>query len=320
MSRKSVWPPSRNNTGVKPKHPRWGRANWGALTGSLFLHLLIALIAILGLPRWSKPLPATPPAINASLVESPTAALRAKERAEQQERAEQERQRRLEAERKARIERERIAAEKRAREKANAEAQAEAERKAREKAEQVAREKAAEKTRIQAEQAAKAEADRKAKVAADRKAREEAEKRARAEAERKAKAEAARKAKEEADRKARAKAERKAREQKAREAAFAQELQAEQDAMDRASWSSRLGAHIQRFWVRPAGANTDFSCIVSIRQSRYGDVLARSIVRTCGNDFLDNSVLEAVDEASPLPLPRNPRVFDEVVDIEFVPF
>ncbi len=288
------------------KHSRWRRADWQALAASIVVHAGLGLIALFGLPQWTKPLPASPPVLTGTLVESPTAARKAREQAEEQAREEQRRQEREERERLARIE-------------AEKQARLEAEKQARAEAARVEREKAEAQARKEAEQKAKAAADAKAREEAERKA--EAERQAKAEAARKAKEEAARKA--EAERKAKAEAERKARaaaEKKAREAALADALRAEQDDMDRTSWSSRLGAHIQKFWVRPAGANEEFSCIVRIRQSRYGDVLARSIVRTCGNDFLDNSVLEAVDEASPLPLPRNPRVFDEVVDIEFVPF
>ncbi len=309
---------------MKPKHARWNRSNWSALAASVFLHAFLAFIAIFGLPRWSTPLPAAPPVITGSLVESPTAARKARDVAERQAREEAERLAEAERLRVARIE-----AEKQARQEAERKAKAEAEKKAREEEQRIAREKAQEQARIEAESKARAESERVAKEAAAARAREEAERKAeaerqaKAEAEQKAKAEAARKAKEEAERKARAEAQRKARaaaEKKAREEELANALTAEQDAMDRTTWGARLGAHIQKFWVRPAGANEDFSCIVRIRQSRYGDVLARSIVRTCGNDFLDNSVLDAVDEASPLPLPRNPRVFDEVVEIKFVPF
>jgi len=284
------------------------------------LHAVLAAIAIFGLPRWTTPLPPSAPVITGSLVESPTAARKARELAEQQAREEAQRQAEAERQRLARIEAEkqaRIAAERKERERVEAE-------RVRQEQARIAREKAEEQARIEAENKARAEAQRKvreaeaaARAEAERKQQEEAARKAKAEAERKAKAKA------EAERKAKAEAERKARiaaEKKAREDALADALTAEQDAMDRDNWSGRLGAHIQKFWVRPAGAPVEFSCIVRIRQSRYGDVLARSIVRTCGNDFLDNSVLEAVDEASPLPLPRNPRVFDELVNIEFVPF
>ncbi len=288
---------------MKSKQTGWKRSDWSALAASVVLHAVLAAVAIFGLPRWTTPLPPSAPTITGSLVESPTAARQARERAEQQAREEAERQAEAERQRLARIE-------------AEKQARLEAERKERERVE-------AERVRKEQQRIAREKAEEQARIEAEAKAREAAAAKAREEAERKAREEAARKAKAEAERKARAEAERKARiaaENKAREDALASALAAEQDAMDRSNWSARLGAHIQKFWVRPAGAREDFSCIVRIRQSRYGDVLARSIVRTCGNDFLDNSVLEAVDEASPLPLPRNPRVFDELVDIEFVPF
>ncbi|MGB1558508.1 MAG: cell envelope integrity protein TolA, partial [Oceanococcaceae bacterium] len=185
--------------------------------------------------------------------------------------------------------------------------------KAKEEAERVAREKAA------AEKQAREEAA--AKAAAEQKAREEAA----------AKAAAEQKAKEEAERKRKAEEQRKAEErrlaaQKAREdmlanamAAEEEALQRQRDAADKETYTGRLAEAIRKNWVRPAGAPPNFSCKVRIQQSPYGDVLNRSIVQSCGNDFLDNSVLDAVDRASPLPLPRNPRVFEAEAIITFVP-
>lgn len=310
---------------MRPQPSRATRDQWRALFGTIAVHAVIGLIVIFGVPQWQTPLP--PPAgpvITGSLVESPTAqreAARAREEAAARERA------RLEAERKAQEE-----AERRAR--------AEAERKAREEAarEEAERIAAAERARVEkerqaraeAERKARAEAERQARVEAERKAQAEAERKAREEAERQARIEAERKAREEAERKARAEAERVAREEaarrkaeaerKARESDLADALAAEQDAMDQQVWARQISNHVQREWVRPRGADADFSCVVRIRQTRYGDVLESRILRSCGNDFLDNSVLEAVQNASPLPLPRNPRIFADVIDLRFEPF
>ena len=306
---------------MEPVHRHRRKTDWQAIAASVALHLLLFALVIYGVPKWSKPLPPRGPVITGSLVESPSAARQAEQARQQREEAE--RQARLAAERKAREEAEQRQRDEEARQRRKAEEQKQREetaRKAKAAAEQKAREETARKEKEAAEQKAKEEAARKAE--AERKAKEEAERKAKEEAERKRQAEEERKRKA-AEAKAKAERERKAKEAaelKARQQALANELAAEQDAMDRNTWSSRLAAHIQKHWVRPAGSSDGFSCVVRIQQSRYGDVLARSIQRSCGNDFLDNSVLEAVDAASPLPLPRNPRVFDATVDIVFVPF
>ncbi|MEN8720522.1 MAG: cell envelope integrity protein TolA [Oceanococcaceae bacterium] len=302
---------------MRPQPSRATRDQWRALFGTIAVHAVIGLIVIFGVPQWQTPLP--PPAgpvITGSLVESPTAqreAARAREEAAARERA------RLEAERKAQEE-----AERRARAEAERTAREEA---AREEAERIA---AAERARVEKERQARAEAERKARAEAERQARAEAERKAQAEAERKAREEAERQARIEAERKAREEAERVAREEaarrkaeaerKARESDLADALAAEQDAMDEQVWVRQISNHVQREWVRPRGADADFSCVVRIRQTRYGDVLESRILRSCGNDFLDNSVLEAVQNASPLPLPRNPRIFADVIDLRFEPF
>lgn len=296
---------------------RKNKVHWLAILGSAGLHVVLGLLAFFGLPQFNQKAPAPVPVITGSLIESPTAARQAREAEAQRHKEERERVRRAEeAHRKAAEEEARRQEEQRQREIAEARAKEEAAQKAREEAARQEAERKAEEAR-KAELARKAEeakrvAERKAKEEAERKAREAAEKKAREEAARK-KAEAERKAKEEAKRK---KAEAEKRE---REAALAEALSAEQDQMDRTTWGDRLADHLQKFWIRPAGADSQFSCVVRIRQSRYGDVLARSILRSCGNDFLDNSVLEAVDNASPLPLPRNPRVFEPEIDLTFRP-
>lgn len=291
---------------MSPLHRRPSRLDWRAIVFSVLLHAAIVVLVLFGIPEWGKALPPRGPVITGSLVESPTAIRQAEEKRvrEKQQKEEALRMAKAEAERKAREE-----AERKAKEEADRIARAEAERQAKAEAEKKAREAAKKKAKEEAERKARAEAERKAKEEAERKARAEAERKAKAEAERRAKAKA------EAERKAREKAA-----QKEREQALADQLAAEQDDMDRAAWTNRVSSAIQRNWVRPAGSAADFNCVVRIQQSRYGDVLARSIVRSCGNDFLDNSVLEAVDAASPLPMPRNSRVFEATLDIVFQPY
>ena len=196
---------------------------------------------------------------------------------------------------------------------------------ARREAERLAQEEAERQKREEAERKAKAEAERKAREEAERKAKEEAERKAREEAERKKREAEEKRKREEAERKKREEERRRA-EQEAREQALADAMQAEeeriqqqQDARDQNAWGEKLGEHLRRNWVRPAGASDSFRCTVRIRISAYGDVLERAIVRSCGNDFLDNSVLEAVDAASPMPLPNNPRAFSNEVVINFEP-
>nr|MBV6628833.1 cell envelope integrity protein TolA [Oceanococcus sp. HetDA_MAG_MS8] len=294
------------------------RADLGPLLLSIGLHLALAALLVFGLPQLTRPLPPPGPKIVGTVVESPTArALEEKRRKEAERRA------REEAERKAKAE-----AERKAREEAERKAKAEAERKAQEEAERKAKAEAERKAREEAERKAQAEAERKAREEAERKAKAEAERKAREEAERKAKAEAERKAREEAERKAKAEAERKAREkaQQAREDALEaamreeeQRIQQAQDAQDANRWAEQIADEILREWVRPSGAPADFSCEVRVELSLYGDVLQREIIRSCGNEFLDNSVLQAVDQASPLPLPRNSRVFQTTINITFEP-
>lgn len=97
-------------------------------------------------------------------------------------------------------------------------------------------------------------------------------------------------------------------------------VQAEPARLARAQqdWAAEIGRQVRRHWRKPAEvAPENFSCQVHVELESDGAVRLASIARSCGSDALDRSLLMAVREASPLPLPGYAPAFDPVLNITF---
>ena len=158
--------------------------------------------------------------------------------------------------------------------------------------------------------AAKAAAEKAAteKAAADKKKAEEAA------AKKRAADEAA--AKKAADEKARL----------AREAELRRSLEAEergralQNSDEAARWHAQIVAKIQRAWIRPASAQPGISCTVLVTQVAGGEVTSAKVDSCNGGDAaLRESVERAVLNASPLPSPPDPALFERNLELTFAP-
>ncbi|MGR8921271.1 MAG: cell envelope integrity protein TolA [Gammaproteobacteria bacterium] len=272
------------------------------LTESLLLHAL--LIGGLGLSVDFAPEEIRRPATRREIVQATVVD-------QQAVAAEMER---LEAaeERERRAERERIAA---------AEREAKALEDKRRAEEQRLKELAAERARLKKEKeaAAKRRAEAEEKAAAARREAAEAERR-------KAEAEAARKA-EQAKREAAAaaarEAERKRREQELQDALAAEEAAlaaAEQAAADSREIDRYVAAIAQRvrqsFTILPG--HDGLSCTLRIKLIPGGEVAGVAIVKSSGNDTFDRQAETAVRKAAPLPVPTEPRLFQQMRSITFV--
>jgi len=195
----------------------------------------------------------------------------------------------------------------------------EEERKAQEKIEQEKleqqkrdQEQKAEQERIENEKqaAVKAAAEKAAaeKVAADKKKAEEAAAKKRA-----ADAAAAKKA---ADEKAR----------QAQEAELRRSLEAEerasalQNSAAANNWHAAIVAKIQRAWNPPASAQPGVECIVLVSQVP-GGVVTNASVQSCNvnDEAIRQSVVNAVLNASPLPEPPDPALFERNLKLIFAP-
>jgi hypothetical protein len=81
----------------------------------------------------------------------------------------------------------------------------------------------------------------------------------------------------------------------------------------------QMQARIERAWLRPRssiGANV-FSCRVQVLQDRRGNV-KQTVLQECnGTPAWQLSLVQAIQSASPLPAPPDPRVFADAVVLTF---
>jgi colicin import membrane protein len=267
------------------------RQHKGAVVWSLALHLAVAAAVVIGLPwrieRPRVPIAAAAPIqgviIDQAAIEREKAA---REDAARQVRAQQqreERQRREAAER----EQQRVAADRRVREQAEQE----------------------ERDRVAAERAEQQRRDREAQAERERVAREREEQ---AQREREA---AERRAREQAEQRRRQQAEAELQQQLALEA----ERNAARDAGLLDQYTRMLENKIKQHWNRPLSARPGLDCVVRVVQLPTGDVVSATVASCNGDDAVRRSIERAVMDASPLPRPPNPTLFERNLNVRFQP-
>ena len=170
-----------------------------------------------------------------------------------------------------------------------------------------------EQDRLQQEQAAK-QAEVQARLAAERKSKAEAEakRKAEREAEAKAAADKRREAQEQRDRDAR-EADLRARlaEEETRTSAGFQSL--------KASYVRAIQAHVEQRWYEPPGGVQGLCCTIFVTQIPGGEVVGMRFGTCNGNAAVRQSIETAVRNASPLPAPPEPQLFEREVRLVFTP-
>lgn len=232
-----------------------------------------------------------------------------------------EEKRKRDAEQAARKAREqRVAEEKRLAELQQQRAAEEQQRKAIERQRQIAEKKRQEAERQRKETEAKRIADQKAEQQRLEKLRKERE----AEEQRLAALEAKRKMEEDKRRKEEAERQRRAEEERIRQEQIAAEnarLEQERQLLASqtvAKYTNLIRQKVSGSWLRPAGSRNDLKCTVRVRLIPSGDVVGVEIETTSGDPVFDRSVETAVRRASPLPIPSDALVFDQMREITFV--
>jgi colicin import membrane protein len=205
--------------------------------------------------------------------------------------------------------------------KREAQRQADADRKRRE---EEARRVAEQQKKGEAQQRAKAEAEaKKAKDAEALRQKQLAEKKA---AEKKKADETARRQQDQAAREAAARREAERVEQAMQEEAARREARRAAQALAEdarlgqiGQWAEALAAHVQKYYSRPPGTPDTYSCKVRMQLLPDGRVTGVSVVKSCGSPFIDQAVIAAVNDSSPVPLPADRSVFDPDLTINFNP-
>jgi colicin import membrane protein len=301
--------------------PSWLQTHWPYLLGALLLHVAVAGLFGLTMIQMQRNAPPPTLAIQAIIVDQNQLAKPQRTLQQDRERARKEAEAKAAAE--AQRKQEEETATKREQDaKTEQERLETAKRQERVRQEQVVRERA-EQERVAKQKAADEQRalERKQQEAAERERKLEAEKQAKAEADRKRVAEIERKQREreEADRR------RAAEENEARESALREQLAAEEGAMQARNsgamnqYAAAIQQHVERQWNRPPSARSGIECEINVTQSPNGAVL-RVQVGTCnGDQAVRQSIENAVQRASPLPLPSDMRLFDRNLRFIFKP-
>jgi len=188
----------------------------------------------------------------------------------------------------------------------------------------------AEERRLEEEQVQKQEEEIRQAEQQRVEAEQAAEKKARAEAEAKLKAEADAKRKAEQDAKNKAVAEKKRADQEARlrqerEADLRARLADEETRTSagfqglKASYVRAIQLHVEQRWFEPPGIAQGLSCTIYVMQIPGGEVVGMRFGSCNGGAAVRQSIETAVRNASPLPAPPEPALFEREVELVFTP-
>jgi colicin import membrane protein len=298
--------------------PSWLKTHWPYLFGAVLLHVVIAGVFGLTMLQMQRDVPPPTLAIQATVVDITQIPKPSRQAQQERERERREAEAREAAERKR--QEEELA-------KREQETQAEQQRQETEKRQQQEREQ----ERVREEQLVR-ERETQEKIIKEKAAEEQraVERKQQADAERQKKVEAERQQKAEAERKRVAEIERKQRERAAADAA-AREKQlrdqlAEEEGLMQArsspamsQYAAAIKERIERNWNRPPSAQSGLECVVAVSQSPNGTVLRAEVVQCNGDAAVRQSIENAVQRASPLPLPSDMRLFERNLRFNFKP-
>ena len=90
-------------------------------------------------------------------------------------------------------------------------------------------------------------------------------------------------------------------------------------AAGRTEYIAQIKDKIERNWQRPPGSAAGLKCVLRVSQIPGGDVVGAEILTGSGDVAFDRSVVNAVLSSSPLPVPKDPSLFDRHIEITFDP-
>ena len=130
---------------------------------------------------------------------------------------------------------------------------------------------------------------------------EEDAKQAKAEADSLAKAEAAKQAKAEAAAQAKAEA----------DAAEATKNKLAAQASESNQAKLAIQKKVEHSWIRPATVNEGLKCTIKVKLMSDGTVISAEVISSSGDEIFDRSAENAVQKASPLPVPNDKELFTQ---------
>lgn len=85
-----------------------------------------------------------------------------------------------------------------------------------------------------------------------------------------------------------------------------------------ARYKALIEAKVSQAWVRPPSAHGGLKCELSVRVIAGGQVISARIVRSSGNVVFDRSVVAAIYNAAPLPVPHSAAKLADLNPFSFV--
>ncbi|MCY4226532.1 MAG: cell envelope integrity protein TolA [Gammaproteobacteria bacterium] len=198
------------------------------------------------------------------------------------------------------------------------------ERKKAEEAERKIKEEEARKI-AEEERKRKQEEERKRKEEAEKKRKEEEEARKKAEEEERKRKEEEERKKAEEERKRKDEAEKKRLEEeskRAEEEKLLKELEEEalrsQAIRSLSSLRDLIAEDIEDNWRRPSQEIQGLQATIKVRVSINGEVISAEVIKSSGDLKFDRSAEVAIDKASPLPFPSNPKYYDYIKEFNLL--
>lgn len=85
------------------------------------------------------------------------------------------------------------------------------------------------------------------------------------------------------------------------------------------NWNQALANHVAIHWLRPPRLPRGLAAQLRVKLLPDGNVVSVDVISSSGNLKFDNSLLNAVLKASPLPLPTDQRAFRDTIEPTFAP-
>ena len=66
---------------------------------------------------------------------------------------------------------------------------------------------------------------------------------------------------------------------------------------------------VNRSWIRPASSEGGLKCTIRVKLMSDGTVIDAEVISSSGDEIFDRSAENAVNKASPLPVPNDKELF-----------
>lgn len=83
-------------------------------------------------------------------------------------------------------------------------------------------------------------------------------------------------------------------------------------------WIVLVQSRIYMNWRNPVSSTDNFDCDVKVNLNDNGEILSAIFVKSCENESLEKSILDAIWRTSPLPVPGDQNVIKDGMIFNFI--